>query len=230
MDQRTRFRGYEPNEIEEIVALVRRKAPGFVDMGRLIAELEDLLSASGRMAMDDELADAWDEFARELPPRDLAKMCKNLADAENSLENVPSDLGPHVNSVIRNLFLAKWAREGREVKPSLRTISWDTLSETEREEIRGMFLGLQKRFADQVEPHRPSRHDLDTQMLELADIYHSHTGSPNERMMAPQNEKSAFIRFASASLRPAFGNHGTCPSALSSRWQRLRRDEAAAQK
>ena len=103
----------------------------------------------------------------------------------------------------------------------MRTLSWDTLSEAERDDVCEMAERLAQYHQQFVRRGRPRKGDLDAAMIDLADIFLRYTRSPIPWREVPYADESLFIQFAVLALEPAAEYFEVSGSALSGRWERL---------
>lgn len=211
--------------------IVRRAKRGeSVDEASLQADLLDLIYATGIGGQDNEAAAAWHNHKKDAGHLDLARQFGTMADAPDPLEPLVCTpaLRPELNGIIYHRWTARWRRERRGDRASLRQVRWEVLTSAEQDEIRGMARSLARFHKSMAPARRPRRDDLDTVLLLCAEIFATHTGYGRDPRGLPHSERSLFIRFAVAALKPFFYPTDVSAVSLSRRWVRLKKEHIAS--
>lgn len=219
------FSGYEAALLTSMVAVLQRAVNDrVVDKASLEADLLDLIYATGigREGRDD--AAFW-HHETESRHRDIARQFKSAADAPNPLDPTvcTPDLRAELNGMIFNRWAARWQRERRDRTPSILAITWETLTDAERIEVREMARRLSDFHRSMAPARRPQKENIDTVLLHLAEIFGAHTSYAGDLKKLPHSQGSLFILFAHQALRPFFDPSETSAVALARRWQRLKK-------
>ncbi|WP_143057918.1 hypothetical protein [Cribrihabitans marinus] len=145
---------YTKDEFDDLCEIILRVTGNRCDAKRLLRDLDGLLLATGNDKKCSQRSLLWKEFSEEdLKPSEKAKLFNQVSKADNPLDPevcVP-DIRPEFNAKIGNRWSARWKREGREQKPTLRELTWDGLSNSEKSEVRKMAHEC-KRLADPLLP------------------------------------------------------------------------------
>jgi hypothetical protein len=201
--------------------LRRASSDRAIDTAALEAALIDMVHWAGIGRADTERAAWWHERQSD-NHLEIAGQFARLADAPNPLD--PSwctdALRPEMNGMILNRWSARWRREGRGDRASIRKVRWETLTDAEKAEIRAMARNLSAFHKSMAPAQRPRKNDIDTVLLLLAEIFADHTSYPHDPGKLPHSPGSLFIRFASEALRPFFDPSEVSEVALAHRWQR----------
>ena len=171
-------------------------------------------------------AEYWAEAAQfDTRPRELVKALRTAADAQNPLEDglIPRDAISRVNKKLRAAWGARLSVEGRPYEPSLRTLRWSDLTSAEQHELRAILSELASFLQTYVRVGPPKRDDLDTALIDLAQIWIEQTGQTRPIESLEANRNSRFVRFASQALLPAVGHFGGSVDAVSNRWRRFKK-------
>lgn len=230
---------YPDDLLDRIVEVLRRatvndehRGDGLrkISRGELEAELLTVLHATG-LALDGTAESViWKELEEGSPTE------KQLSDAYWAMAEAPNPLDPSVctselrsgmNAQLRVRGLSSWRDCDGPTLPTVQTLDWNALPDTDKEEIRAMA----RHRADyhhrhRVKPQRPRDAALDTAMYELAEIFLRHTGKSGIFEDVPHAIESRFIKFAVLALEPLSAHYEVRKDkALSRRWQRLRQHE-----
>lgn len=207
------------------MALILQRAGAVrIDRASLDAELTALIAWTGLAVEDTDDARAWDELSsEEVSAAEQATILERAARADNPLDLAILDRAviPAVSAKLRNRWLIRWRREGRAEEPSIRTIRWDQLDESERSEIRRMLKELAAFYRSTIRRGRPEKSDLDATLHALAELYLIQTGSSHGCDRIPYSINSRFIQFAVLALSPFRAQFEVSEQALSRRWERF---------
>jgi hypothetical protein len=181
------FSGYEPALLTSMAAVLQRAANGrVVDKASLEADLLDLIYATGIGRGESEGAAFWHQET-EGRHREIAKQFKSMADAPNPLDPTVCTpaLRPELNGMIYNRWAVRWQREGRNRTPSIHAITWASLTDAERMEIREMARRLSDFHKSMAPARRPQKESIDTVLFLLAEIFAIHTGYAGDSQDPP---------------------------------------------
>jgi len=211
------------DRVAKIVLRANPKAAAFRrDLRRRISDLHIVVGAT------DDGTKAGVAFRKDSShPADHAAMAKQF-------RKIAAADGPLDSSVCSEIVLAKLiAATRRKGSPRLRQgevhrleaprgVSLDSLSESERKNVKARARGLAQYHQSQVQRKRPNKNALDTLLEELGDIYAGVTEFTWHRHALPHSIKSRFVRFCHLILQPYFDPSEVTPKAISNRWKRLK--------
>ncbi|MEO0823064.1 MAG: hypothetical protein AAF074_21900 [Pseudomonadota bacterium] len=225
--------GYDAETREEMAAILEKKikTSRTPDMHRVQQELLDLIHGLELAYPDSERARIWHELKAEEPDNaECAHAFEIAAAADDPIAAARADdrVGPRLNGMLRNWWLADWRRKGRNLEPSLRTVEWDLLNQTEQDEVRAMLRHLASFERQFVQQGTPRKMLLDEALKSLAEVYLRHTDNwSNAVHEVPSSRTGPFIRFAVLALTPVVHYFEVTHAALGERWRRQCAAEAA---
>lgn len=167
-----------------------------------------------------ELAAAWNVPQADARSRhESAILFEEAAASPDPLASfAPSDVEfTRLNKSVRLQWAKTWNKAKR--PESLRGIEWTSLPAAAQEEVRDACRSLAVRERALAGPGRPSRKDLTTHLLQLAELFIQLTGSPKAEWQLSSDPKSQFIRFATLAILPFSTESSANPGALSTRWR-----------
>jgi hypothetical protein len=210
-----------------------------IDGAALASELADLFAAMGIATVGAEDTKLWREVATETSNH------KTLADGFQRMSRAKDPLSKDLcvgeyRLALKGKVALHWSgkarRPGRNAPPSLDLLKWEELSNEEKSQISAMCRDLEAYHRSFVRQARPTKNDLNTALLELAERFARYRDEDQTAdhddyapMGLPHSEDSHFIQFCCAALAAYSGKGGAFdPSqvtskALSERWVRLKR-------
>jgi len=190
-------------------------------------DLDDLFVATSLELADNDFAEAL-QLRRKSEPshKKLSKIFGKLMNAENPF--AAEFLTNLVVSEIAAQVRGKWERRTPPSESALRRLQKRDVtlfSPSEVDDVRRAAERLAIYHENMSANQTSRRNDLDTLLVELADIFARHTRFEWDRFELGKAERSRFIQFAKTALTSFFDDTTEIsPNALYSRWQRLRRE------
>jgi hypothetical protein len=197
------------------------------DMNEVSETLVDIVHGIGMAVDGAEVDSAWHEFADAEPRHtDMAKAFENAARSEDPISAaLASDsVAARLSASIYNRWAPRWRRERKPTRPSIQSVDWASLSDSEQTEIRRMLQHLANFERQFVRKGRPRNTRLSTALYIISENYLQWTHDYQSHIwQLPYNSESRFIRFAHIALTPVGQHFETSPAALSRRWRFPRR-------
>lgn len=222
--KRLRLRIYSEEEFDALLYLIRRVPGHRLHVHTLMRDLSNVVGPFHKTL--NEEAEYWAEAAQfDMRPREVVRALRTAADAENPLEDglIPRDAISRVNKKLRATWGARWSVEGRPNTPSLQNLRWSDLTSAEKRDLKAMLSDLAFYSQASVRVGVPKRDELDTVLIDLAQIWIEQTGQTRPIESLEANRNSRFVRFASQALLPAVGHFGGSVDAVSNRWRRFKK-------
>ncbi len=220
-------RGYSRRHLRLLRTLIRRQnrtVQGPI-LRPMLDDIESLLTSAGIVHDGSEFAVAFREAVASRPrDRTLALRFHEIASASDPFAHKAfrasiSSLGAQVRG--------KWKAAGhKDAAPVARllTESADQVSEAEIQRVREAAAELAQ-YHDNVSRNRTKRrNDLDTVLIELAEIFAVHSRFPFSRYELGKAERSRLIKFFNVVLTPFLPSKHISPNALYLRWKRLQQE------
>lgn len=199
--------------------------------------VHELFASVGVLSPASEAERIWAEFAEDDTPDHaaLAKQFRRIARARNPFDRALCDGEARrtFERKVQRRWAASWRRKTGSDVPSIDLIDWYSLSPGQQAHVRVMANELAFFHKGFVRRGAPRKNVLDTLLLGLADIFIERDESAISVLDLASATTSRFIIFCSAQCTAIAGSgkaidgSQVTPSALSSRWHRLKKDAGA---
>ena len=225
---------YTPSQLQALAGCINRQksGKGRVSGTALGRQLLDLLSATGHAHDGSAGAIAFHEACAKQPShKDLAKQGRRIAAANHPLESI--SFTGIVVSEIRGHLRHRWSgniRTGKLDPQKLRLHGHQLYTPADIADIRAAAAAVALNHENWASKETSRKHHLDTLLIELADIFASHTRFKWSRFELAKAEHSTFIQFAHVAFTPFFHPTEVSANALHLRWKRLISAETKAAK
>ena len=151
------FPAYDPESIALMAEMLRRASrDGPVDEAALERDLLDVVHATGAAVRTPKRRPSGMRKRPTATWRSRGNSCAwPMQPIRSTLPFARGALRPELNGMIHNRWSARWRREGRGDHASIRSISWETLTDREQAEIREMARTLSCFHKSMAPAHRP---------------------------------------------------------------------------